>query len=159
MSPKKSAGKSPEKKSASRKLAGFTAEEKAAMKDRVKEMKAAAGRDSGADDDPEAEVLAKIAEMATSDRAMANRIHAIVKATAPSLTPRLWYGMPAYAKDDKVLCFFQSAQKFKTRYATLGFSDKAKLDEGVMWPNAFAIQELTSEAEARIAALIRRAIG
>ena len=153
MSPKKSAAKN----SASRKLEGFTAEEKAAMKDRVKEMKAAAGR--GAVVDPEREVLAKIAEMATPDRVMANRIHAIVKAAAPTLTPRLWYGMPAYSKDDKVLCFFQSAQKFKTRYATLGFSDKAKLDEGVMWPNAFALKELTPEAEARIAALVKKAIG
>lgn len=153
MSPKKSAAKN----SASRKLEGFTAEEKAAMKDRVKEMKAAAGR--GAEVDPESEVLAKIAEMAPSDRGMANRIHAIVKTTAPMLTPRLWYGMPAYSKDDKVLCFFQSGQKFKTRYATLGFSDKAKLDEGVMWPNAFALKELTPEAEARIAALVRKAIG
>jgi len=103
--------------------------------------------------------IAKIAEMAPSDRAMANRIHALIKATAPALTPRLWYGMPAYSKDDKVLCFFQSAQKFKTRYATLGFSDKAQLDEGVMWPNAFAIRELTPEAEARIAALVKQAIG
>jgi len=158
MSPKKSAGKSSEKNPASRKLEGFTAEEKAAMKDRVKEMKAAARRGTGADEDPEAELLAKIAEMAASDRAMANRIHAIVKATAPTLTPRLWYGMPAYSKDDKVLCFFQSGQKFKTRYATLGFSDKANLDDGDVWPVAFALNELSSSAEARIAALIKKAV-
>jgi uncharacterized protein YdhG (YjbR/CyaY superfamily) len=156
MSPKKSSGKSAEKNSASRKLEGFTAEEKAAMKDRVKEMKAAAGR--GAEVDPEGEVLAKIAEMAASDRAMATRIHAIVKATVPMLTPRLWYGMPAYSKDDKVLCFFQSGQKFKTRYATLGFSDKSNLDDGDVWPVVFAIKELTPSAEAKIAALLKKAV-
>jgi uncharacterized protein YdhG (YjbR/CyaY superfamily) len=159
MSPKKSAAKSSGQSSAtSKKVEGFTAEEKSAMKDRVKEMKAAARRGSGADVDPEGEVLAKIAEMAASDRAMANRIHAIVKATAPMLTPRLWYGMPAYSKDDKVLCFFQSGQKFKTRYATLGFSDKSNLDEGEVWPVVFAIKELTPSAEARIAALLKKAI-
>ncbi len=129
------------------------------MKDRVSEMKAAARRRSGADNlDPDAEVLAKIAEMAPSDRAMGNRIHAIVKATAPSLTPRLWYGMPAYSKDDKVLCFFQSGQKFKTRYATLGFSDKSNLDDGDVWPVVFAIKQLTPDAEAKIAALLKKAI-
>jgi uncharacterized protein YdhG (YjbR/CyaY superfamily) len=159
VSPKKSAAKSSGKSSAtSKKLEGYTPEEKSAMKDRVKEMKAAARRGSGADVNPESEVLAKIAEMAASDRAMANRIHAIVKATAPMLTPRLWYGMPAYSKDDRVLCFFQSGQKFKTRYATLGFSDKSNLDEGEVWPVAFAIRELTPEAESKIAALIKRAI-
>lgn len=159
MTPKKSGGKSVAKRSTSRKLEGFTAEEKAAMKDRVAEMKAAARRRSGTDDpDPDAEVLAKIAEMAPSDRAMGNRIHAIVRATAPSLVPRLWYGMPAYSKDDKVLCFFQSGQKFKTRYATLGFSDKSNLDDGDVWPVAFAIKELTPDAEAKIAALLRKAI-
>ena len=152
MSPKKSAAK----KSASRKLEGFTAEEKAAMKDRVKEMKAAAGR--GAEVDPESEVLAKIAEMAASDRAMATRIHAIVKASAPTLTPRLWYGMPAYSRDDKVLCFFQSGQKFNTRYATLGFSDKSNLDDGDIWPTGFAIKELSPSAEAKIAALVKKAV-
>ena len=158
MSPRKSAGKSSQKASDSRRLEGFTAEEKSAMKDRVKEMKSAARRGSGADVDPEAEVLEKIAEMAASDRAMANRIHAIVKATAPTLTPRLWYGMPAYSRDDKVLCFFQSGQKFKTRYATLGFSDKSNLDDGDVWPVAFAIKELSPGAEAKIAALLRKAV-
>ena len=159
MSPKNPAAKSSGKSAAtSKKLEGFTAEEKSAMKDRVKEMKAAARRGSAADVDPESEVLAKIAEMGASDRAMANRIHAIVKATAPMLTPRLWYGMPAYSKDDKVLCFFQSGQKFKTRYATLGFSDKSNLDEGDVWPVVFAIKELTPSAEARIAALLKKAI-
>ena len=159
MSPKNSVPKSSGKTSpTSKKLEGFTAEEKSAMKDRVKEMKAAARHGSGADVDPESEVLAKIAEMGASDRAMANRIHAIVKATAPMLTPRLWYGMPAYSKDDKVLCFFQSGQKFKTRYATLGFSDKSNLDEGDVWPVVFAIKELTPSAEARIAALLKKAI-
>jgi uncharacterized protein YdhG (YjbR/CyaY superfamily) len=137
-----------------RKTQGFTAEEKAAMKDRVKEMKAAR---SGGSADPESEVLAKIAEMAPSDRAMAMRVHEIVKANAPMMTPRLWYGMPAYAKDERVVCFFQSGQKFKTRYATMGFSDKAKLDEGPMWPNSYAINELTPEAEARITALVKKA--
>ena len=112
---------------------------------------------SGSSADAESEVLAKIAEMAPSDRAMATRIHAIVKTNAPMMTPRLWYGMPAYAKDERVVCFFQSGQKFKTRYATVGFSDKAKLDDGPMWPNSYAINELTPDAEARIAALVRKA--
>ena len=160
MSPKKSADKSARKRSASAgKLEGFTAEEKAAMKDRVAEMKAAARRRSGGENaDPDAEVLAKIAEMPAPDRAIGNRIHAIVKASAPMLTPRLWYGMPAYAKDDKVVCFFQSAHKFKSRYATFGFSDKANLDEGAVWPVAFAVKDLTSDAEAKIAALVKKAV-
>jgi uncharacterized protein YdhG (YjbR/CyaY superfamily) len=138
---------------------GFTDEERAAMKDRVQEVKSAARRGPRADKaDGEAEVLAKIAEMPASDRAMAKRLHAIIKASAPALSPRTWYGMPAYAKDGKVVCFFQSAQKFKTRYATLGFSDEANLDEGTMWPAAFALTELTAAAEARIGALVKKAV-
>ena len=124
---------------------GFTDEERAAMKERAQELKAAARRGPRADKaDGESDVLAKIAEMPEPDRAMAERLHAIIKASAPALSPRTWYGMPAYAKDGKVVCFFQSAQKFKTRYATLGFSDKANLDEGAMWPTAFALTELTA---------------
>ena len=132
---------------------GFTDEERAAMVDRVQEMKVAKGRADG-----ESEVLAKIAELADSDRAMAKRIHAVVKASAPDLSPKLWYGMPAYARDGKIICFFQSAQKFKTRYATLGFSDAARLDEGNMWPNAYALTKLTAADEARIAALVKKAV-
>ena len=133
---------------------GFTAGERDAMKDRVKEMKAAADAAGG-----ESDVLAKIAELPASDRAMAKRLHAIIKASAPDLMPKLWYGMPAYAKDGQIVCHFQSAQKFKTRYATLGFSDKAKLDEGHMWPVAFALPELTPADEARIGALVKKAAG
>jgi uncharacterized protein YdhG (YjbR/CyaY superfamily) len=136
----------------------FSAEERAAMKDRVQEMKAARRGRSGEPADPEAAVLAKIAQMAEPDRSKAQRLHAIVKASAPSLAPKLWYGMPAYAKDDKVVCFFQSSQKFKTRYATIGFSDKAKLDDGKMWPTAFALKELSSAEEARISALVKKAV-
>jgi hypothetical protein len=130
------------------------------MRERAQELKAAerGGRRTGKTDG-EAEVLAKIAEMPKPDRAMAQRLHAIIKASAPGLVPRTWYGMPAYAKDGDVLCFFQSAQKFKTRYPTLGFSDKANLDEGAMWPTAFALKELTSAEEARIAALVKKAVG
>lgn len=137
----------------------FTEEERAAMKDRARELKAA-GRTGGraGKADGESDVLAKIAEMPESDRVMAERLHAIVKATAPGLSPRTWYGMPAYAKDDKVLCFFRSAQKFKTRYATLGFSDRANLDEGAMWPTDFALKGLGRTEEARIAALLKRAV-
>ena len=139
------------------KKGGFTDEERAAMKDRVKELKAEA-RGKKAEADGEAEVLAKIAEMPKADRAMAKRLHAIIKATAPDLAPRTWYGMPAYTKDGKVLCFFQSAEKFKARYATFGFSDKANLDEGAMWPVAFALKELTATEEARIVALVKKAL-
>jgi uncharacterized protein YdhG (YjbR/CyaY superfamily) len=131
-------------------LKGFTAEERAAMKDRVQELKGAA--------DGESAVLAKIAGMREPDRTMAKRLHAIIKASAPDLAPRLWYGMPAYAKDDKVVCHFQGAQKFKTRYATLGFSDKANLDEGALWPVAFALNELTAAVEAKIGALVKKAV-
>ena len=134
---------------------GFTPEERAAMKERAEEMKAAARRGKA---DGESDVLAKIAEMPEPDRAMAERLHAIVKASAPALSPKTWYGMPAYAKDGKVVCFFQSAQKFKTRYATFGFSDKANLDEGAMWPTAFALKELTAAEEARIGALVKKAV-
>src|SRR3954454_20925301 len=137
----------------SRKSTGFTAEERAAMKERTRELKAERGKANG-----EAEVLAKIAEMTKADRAMAERIHAIVKASAPELSPKTWYGMPAYAKDGKVVCFFQSAQKFKSRYATLGFSDNAHLDEGDLWPIAFALRRLTAAEEKKIAALLERAV-
>jgi uncharacterized protein YdhG (YjbR/CyaY superfamily) len=133
------------------KKSGFTAEERAAMKQRVQELKS----DKADGDDT---VLAKIAEMSKSDRALGERIHAVVKATAPTLTPKLWYGMPAYAKDGKVVCFFQPAQKFKTRYATFGFNDSAHLDDGDMWPVAFALMKLTATAEARIGALVKKAV-
>ena len=135
---------------------GFTAEERAAMREHVAELKAARSRPAGADGTPE--VLAKIAAMAPEDRAIGERVHAIVMTAAPSLTPRLWYGMPAYAKDGKVVCFFQDAKKFKSRYATLGFSDSAALDDGEMWPTAFALKDLTAAAEARIGALVKRAV-
>jgi hypothetical protein len=137
---------------------GFTDEERAAIKERARELKAAARRGPIADKaDGEGAVLAKIAEMSEPDRAMGERLHALIKASAPALSPRLWYGMPAYAKDGKVVCFFQDAQKFKTRYATFGFSDKANLDEGTMWPTAFALTELTTADEARIGALVKKA--
>jgi uncharacterized protein YdhG (YjbR/CyaY superfamily) len=138
--------------------ARFTDEERAAMKERVQELKAATRRGPSADKaDGESAVLAKIAEMPEPDRAMGKRLHAVIKASAPALSPRLWYGMPAYAKDGKVVCFFQNAQKFKTRYATLGFNDKAHLDEGTMWPVAFALAKLTAADEARIGALLKKA--
>ena len=146
-------------KSAKSTTARFTDEERGAMKQRVQELKTAARRGPRADKaDEESAVLAKIAEMPETDRAMGERLHAVIKASAPALSPRLWYGMPAYAKDGKVVCFFQSAEKFKTRYATLGFSDAANLDEGAMWPVAFALKELTGVVEARIAALVAKAV-
>jgi hypothetical protein len=135
-----------EKRSAKK---GFTAEERAAMRERAKELKSAGG---------ESDVLAKIAEMPKADRAMAERLHALIKATAPDLAPRTWYGKPAYAKDDKVVCFFQSAQKFKSRYATLGFSDRANLDDGAMWPTYYALTKLTAAEEKKIAALVKKAV-
>jgi hypothetical protein len=142
-----------------KKSKGFTDEERAAMKERAQELKAEAGRGPRADKaDGESAVLAKIAEMPEPDRAMGKRLHAIIKAGAPALSPRLWYGMPAYAKDGKVVCFFQSARKFNTRYATLGFSDAANLDEGALWPTAFALKELTAAEEARIGALVKKAV-
>ena len=138
---------------------GFTDEERAAMKERAQELKATARRGARADKaDGEGAVLAKIAEMPEPDRAMAERLHALIKASAPALSPKTWYGMPAYAKDGKVVCFFQSAQKFNSRYATLGFSDKANLDEGAMWPTSFALKELTAAEEARIGALVKKAV-
>ena len=138
---------------------GFTNEERAAMKDRAKELKAATRRGTrAAAADGESEVLAKIAEMPEPDRTMARRVHTIVTASAPSLSPRTWYGMPAYAKDGNVVCFFQSAQKFKSRYAMLGFSDKANLDDGTMWPTYYALTELTPADEARIGALVKKAV-
>jgi uncharacterized protein YdhG (YjbR/CyaY superfamily) len=136
---------------------GFTDEERAAMKERAQELKAAARADKNKADG-ESEVLAKIAAMKEPDRAMAKRLHAIIKASAPTLSPKTWYGMPAYAKDGKVVCFFQNAQKFKTRYATFGFSDAANLDEGAMWPTSFALKELTAAEEARIGALVKKAV-
>src|SRR5437588_5467388 len=142
--------------STKRRSNGFTNEERAAMKERSRELKAARANKGKADG--ESEVLAKIAEMRETDREMATRLHAIVKAAAPDLSPRTWYGMPAYAKDGKVVCFFQSGEKFKTRYATFGFSDKANLDDGAMWPTAFALTELTATAEARISELVRQAV-
>ncbi|MEU8123900.1 DUF1801 domain-containing protein [Spirillospora sp. NPDC049024] len=139
---------------------GFTDEERAAMKEHAQELKKAARRSPGkAKADGEADVLAKIAEMDEADRVIAERVHEIVKAAAPDLVPRLWYGQPAYSKDGKVLCFFQAKAKFKTRYATLGFSDVAALDDGAMWPTAYALTELTAEGEARIAALVEKAAG
>ena len=132
---------------------GFTDEERAAMRERAQELKAAARKADGEND-----VLAKIAEMPKPDRAMAERVHAIVKASAPALTPRTWYGMPAYAKDGKVVCFFQSARKFKTRYATFGFSENANLDQGAMWPTSFALKELTPAEEKKIGALVKKAV-
>ena len=144
----------PAKKAAAKPRKGLTDDERAAMKERLKELKAEGQRADG-----EKDVLAKIAEMPESDRVMAERIHAIMKANAPELTPRTWYGMPAYAKDGTVLCFFRSAEKFKTRYATFGFSDKAKLDDGNMWPTDFALKKLTKADETRIAALVKNAVG
>ena len=146
-------------KSAKSSSAKFSDEERGAMKDRVRELKTAARRGPREDKaDGESEVLAKIAELPKSDRALGERLHAVIKASAPALSPRLWYGMPAYAKDGSIVCHFQPAQKFKTRYATLGFSDKAKLDEGAMWPVAFALTELTAGDEARIGALVKKAV-
>ena len=160
MSPKKDTQKSAKSTTAIKeKFKGFTDEERAAMKEHVQELKRAADRGPRADKaDGESAVLAKIAEMREPDRAMAKRIHAIIKASAPALSPRTWYGMPAYAKNGKVVCFFQSAQKFKTRYATFGFNDAANLDDGTMWPTAFALMELTADDEARIGALVKKAV-
>ena len=160
MSPKKDTQKSAKSTTAiNKKFKGFTDEERVAMKERIQELKAATRRGPRADKaEGESAVLAKIAEMPEPDRAMAERLHAIIKASAPALSPRLWYGMPAYAKDGKVVCFFQSAQKFKTRYATFGFQHEANLDEGHMWPVAFALTELTAAEEARVCALVKKAV-
>ena len=151
MSAKKDAKRSAKRTTARSK--GFTAEERAAMKERAKELKAEARRADG-----ESAVLAKIAEMGDSDRGMAERLHAIIMASAPALSPKTWYGMPAYAKDGKVVCYFQSAQRFKSRYATFGFNDAANLDEGAMWPTSFALTELTATEEARISELVKKAV-
>jgi uncharacterized protein YdhG (YjbR/CyaY superfamily) len=140
-------------KKATQKSKGFTAEERAAMKERAQELKAEAARADG-----ESALLAKIAEMPGPDRALAKRLHAIVKASAPALSPKTWYGMPAYARDGKVVCFFQSADKFKSRYATFGFSDEANLDQGAMWPTSFALKELTAADEKKIGALVKKAV-
>jgi uncharacterized protein YdhG (YjbR/CyaY superfamily) len=160
MSPKKATQKSAKSTTASgKKSKGFTAEERAAMRERARELKADARRGPRADKaDGESDVLAKIAEMPKTDRAMAKRLHALIKASAPELSPKTWYGMPAYAKDGKVVCFFQSAQKFNSRYATFGFSDTANLDKGAMWPTSFALKELTAAEEAKIGALVKKAV-
>ena len=160
MSPKKETRKPARRPTATdKKSRGFTDEERAAMKDRARELKAEARRGPRAGKtDGESDVLAKIAEMPEPDRAMAKRLHAIIKASAPALSPKTWYGMPAYAKDGNVVCFFQSAQKFKSRYGTFGFSDEANLDEGGMWPTSFALKELTAAEEARIGALVQQAV-
>ena len=160
MSPKNETRKSANSITATgKKSKGFTDEERAAMKERAQELKAEARRGTRAGKaDGESDVLAKIAEMPEPDRAMAKRLHTIIKASAAALSPKTWYGMPAYAKDGKVVCYFQSAQKFKSRYATFGFSDEANLDEGAMWPTAFALQELTATEEARIGALVKKAV-
>jgi hypothetical protein len=140
-----------------KKSKGFTDEERSAMKERAKEQKAEA-RANKNKAEGESDVLAKIAEMPEPEQAMARRLHEVIKASAPVLSPKTWYGMPAYAKDDKIVCFFQSAQKFNTRYATLGFSDPANLDDGAMWPVSFALKEFTATEEAKIAALVKKAV-
>jgi uncharacterized protein YdhG (YjbR/CyaY superfamily) len=140
----------------SQKYDGFTEEERAAMKEHAKDLKAGARR--GAKADTEGDVLAKIAEMSEFDRVLAERVHAVIRTYAPTLTPKLWYGMPAYARDGKIVCHFQPAAKFKARYATLGFSDEANLDKGVMWPTSFALTELTADDEAKLGALVKQAM-
>ena len=160
MSPKRDTQKSAKRTTATdKKSKGFTSEERAAMKERAQELKAEARRGPRAGKaDGESDVLAKIAEMPEPDRAMAKRLHAIINANAPALSPKTWYGMPAYARDGKVVCFFQSAQKFNSRYATLGFSDTANLDEGAMWPTSFALKGLTAADEKKIGALVKKAV-
>ena len=161
MSPKKTTKKSTGNttKKAAKKSGGFTDDEKSAMRERARELKTESRRAAGGKDGGESDVLEKIAAMKGSDKTMATRLHAIIKASAPGLSPRTWYGMPAYSKDGKVLCFFQSAQKFKSRYATLGFSDQAHLDDGAMWPTTFALKELSAAEEKRIVALVKKAVG
>jgi uncharacterized protein YdhG (YjbR/CyaY superfamily) len=160
MSPKKDSQESARSTTAiGKRSKGFTDDERAATKERARELKAEAGSGTRADKaDGESAVLAKIAEMPEPDRAMARRLHDIIKAAAPALSPKTWYGMPAYAKDGKVVCFFQSAHKFKSRYATFGFSDEANLDEGAMWPTSFALKDLTAAEEARIGELVKKAV-
>ena len=157
MSTKKTTQTSARSTSNDKAFEGFTPEERAAMRERARELKSAARR-GAVQADGESDVLAKIAEMREPDRTMAERLHAIITASAPALSPRTWYGMPAYAKDGRVVCFYQSAQKFNSRYATLGFNDAANLDEGAMWPTSFALKELTAAEEARIAALVKKAV-
>ncbi|MBX6364880.1 MAG: DUF1801 domain-containing protein [Gemmatimonadetes bacterium] len=160
MSPKKETQKSGRTTTAAKeRSSGFTDEELAAMKERARELKAERRRGQAGEADAESDVLAKIAEMPEPDRSMAERIHALIKANAPALSAKTWYGMPAYARDGKVVCFFQSAAKFRSRYATFGFTDQARLDDGVMWPTYFALKELTAEVEARIAELVKKAVG
>jgi uncharacterized protein YdhG (YjbR/CyaY superfamily) len=157
--PAKKATRQSAKRATGKASKGFTDEERAAVRERAQELKAEARRGPRAGKaDGESDVLAKIAEMPEPDRAMAERLHALIKASAPALSPRTWYGMPAYAKDGKVVCFFQSAHKFKARYATFGFNDAANLDEGAMWPTSFALTELTATEEARISALVKKAV-
>jgi uncharacterized protein YdhG (YjbR/CyaY superfamily) len=157
--PAKKATQRSAKSTAGKTSAGFTDEERAAMRERAQELKTAARRGTRAGKaDGERDVLAKIAEMPEPDRSMAERLHALVKASAPDLAPRTWYGMPAYAKDGKVVCFFQSAHKFKSRYSTFGFSDTANLDDGAMWPTSFALKQLTAAEEQRIGALVKDAV-
>jgi uncharacterized protein YdhG (YjbR/CyaY superfamily) len=153
MSVKKATQKKSAKSTTGKASKGFTAEERAAMRERARELKAAARKEAG-----ESAVLAKIAEMPEPDRAMAERLHAIIKASAPALSPKTWYGMPAYAKGDKVVCYFTAASKFNSRYATFGFNDSANLDEGAMWPTSFALKELTAAEEAKIGALVKKAV-
>ncbi len=157
--PAKKASQKAAKRTSRRASAGFTDEERAAMRERARELRAEARRGRrGGKGDWERDVLAKIAEMPEPDRAIAERLHAIVESSAPGLAPRTWYGMPAYAKDGKVVCFFQSAQKFKSRYATFGFSDQANLDQGAMWPTSFALERLTAAEEKKIRALLKKAV-
>jgi uncharacterized protein YdhG (YjbR/CyaY superfamily) len=156
VSPKKAAQKSAKSTAINKKSKGFTDEEKAAMKERAQELKAEGRR--GGKADGESAVLAKIAEMPEADRVLATRLHAIVQANAPALSPKTWYGMPAYAKDGKVVCYFQSAHRFKSRYATFGFNDSANLDQGAMWPTSFALKELTAAEEAKISLLVKKAV-
>ena len=144
-------------KNDTKKSKGFTDDEKAAMKERAKELKAEA-RANKDKAEGESAVIAKIAEMSEPDRSMAERLHTLIKANAPELSPKTWYGMPAYARDGQIVCFFQSAEKFKSRYATFGFSDEANLDKGAMWPTSFALKELTADEEARIVALVKKAV-
>jgi uncharacterized protein YdhG (YjbR/CyaY superfamily) len=158
MSPKKQGAKTSASTRTGGKRAGFTKEEQLAMKERVKELNAEARGADGSSDEAERMVLAKIAEMPEADRVMGERLHAIIMASAPELVPRLWYGMPAYSKNGNVVCFYQNAGKFKARYGTLGFSDKATLDDGTMWPTAFALTKMTVADDARIAALVKKAV-
>jgi uncharacterized protein YdhG (YjbR/CyaY superfamily) len=156
--PAKKATQQSAKRTTGKASKGFTDEERAAMRERAQELKAARRGPRAGKADGESDVLAKIAEMPEADRAMAERLHAIIKTNAPTLSPRTWYGMPAYAKDGNVVCFFQSAQKFKARYATFGFSDKANLDQGAMWPTSFALKGLTPAEEKKIVALVKKAV-